>query len=67
MKRNAPIIQLVPDKYRDLNAYHEALQDVIQEQGVAVADLATTASLADVITSFNALLASLRAEGTISS
>ena len=44
--RHTPIIRLVPaEKYNDLISYFQALQNLIQEQGAAVADsAAATAS-----------------------
>lgn len=65
MKRNAPILRLVPGKYDDLLSFFQAQQDIMQQQGVSVEDLPTDASLSDVITTVNELLASLRAEGSI--
>jgi len=63
--RNTPVITLVPDKYDDLLPFFEALQQLIQEQGDAVADLATDADLPTAVTKVNELLGVLRDEGTI--
>ena len=63
--RHTPVITLVPDKYDDLIPFFEALQQLIQEQGAAVADLATDADLPTVVAKVNEILGELRTEGTL--